>query len=144
MGGYFLKYLLTEHHKRTSVLFMKHLKWLSLTIGIILLDIYNIIGIPESLAPGIIKMLQVVGSILIVGFFVYNHFDWFNLAFRKLGDISYEFYLIHFVLLLSFRPFGMHPSLYIISTFVATLFLSWLLERHVSSPIRNSYKRKIQ
>ena len=98
----------------------------------------------DSRITGSWNFKNITGSWLIVGFFIYNHFDWFDLAFRKLGDISYEFYLIHFVLLLSFRPFGMHPSLYIISTFVATLFLSWLLERHVSSPIRNSYKRKIQ
>ena len=140
-GGHFLRLLCMNNIETVSSMFKGTYRWFILIMGLSLLDCYNIMAIPESQAPGILRMIQVVGSVLIVGFFAFNSVSWINRIFHFLGDISYEFYLIHFVLLLSLRALEMPFALYIIIVFLLTLTLAFLMEKYISSPVRKCYKR---
>jgi peptidoglycan/LPS O-acetylase OafA/YrhL len=46
---------------------------------------------------------------------------------KRFGDISYEFYLIHFPILLAMRSTGFPIALYVLASFVLSVSLAYVL-----------------
>lgn len=57
-----------------------------------------------------------------------------------IGEISYEFYIVHMVVLLALEPFFVNPYPFIIVSLFLSLFLSVLLRRIVALMTRSADK----
>ena len=91
-----------------------------LLIGLILLNIENVLDIQNSVTA----YLMMLGAITIVGVCYANKNLISSNLLVKLGNISYEFYLIHFIVLLSLKPYFTNPYSYILICFIVSLGLS--------------------
>lgn len=100
-------------------------KFFLLAIGIVLLDIENILVINDS---EIVSYIIMLGAILIVDVFYVNMNFLDSKILVKLGSISYEFYLIHFVVLLSLKGYCVDPYAYVLVCFIISIGLSYLLK----------------
>ena len=81
----------------------------------------NIKNLSLNLQNNIELVIQAFGAVIIVILAFKNNFcflSWKCLVNR--GNISYEFYLVHFIILLSFRYVGMNSYIYILK------FLKWI------------------
>mgnify|MGYP004460637209 FL=1 len=90
----------------------------------------NIKNLSLNLQNNIELVIQAFGAVIIVILSFKNNFcflSWKCLV--NMGNISYEFYLVHFIILLSFRYVGMNSYIYIVLTFVTSLVGAVILKR---------------
>lgn len=94
-------------------------------ISIILLNVRNEI----SCIPDIVAFpIQAMGAALIVGIvFVKSTFLLQNKFVVFMGNISYEFYLVHFIILLAFRPCYISNESYVLIVLVFSIVTAFLL-----------------
>ena len=105
----------------------KQFRHILLFLGIFLLAIFDIIQIPECNAPRILKIPQSIGAALVVVYAATS----VAIRYRWLvyfGNISFEFYLIHFVVLLFLRCFSCHFVFYILFSLLLSFLLASLLK----------------
>lgn len=103
--GYYLVGALFHRYDRIIMRFIDSNKltlWCAILIGIVLLNIENEITIDNRTTA----MLSCVGAGIIILVLFNKRVDIYELeGLQFLGNISYEFYLCHFIVLLSLRPF---------------------------------------
>lgn len=117
IAAFFMK-LMSDIHKIEMVFSLY--KFPLLLIGLILLNIENVLDIQNSVTA----YLMMLGAITIVGVCYANKNLISSNLLVKLGNISYEFYLIHFIVLLSLKPYFTNPYSYILICFIVSLGLS--------------------
>lgn len=111
---------------------VQKLIWILLLVsGVIMLDIYNVIGMREWSAVGVYEKLHLVqslGATLIVAIFYIKDFSFLkNKIFVTLGSLSYCIYLVHFPILLLLRSYPMNPIMFIFISFSLTVLFAGLL-----------------
>ncbi len=112
--------------KRPQFVKNTYLKITLLLISLLFLNINNEFIIPLQVS----YVLQAIGAAMIVA--VAYRFKSKLLSNRFvvwLGNISYEFYLVHFVVLLSLRPYYHCGICYIIISLFITLFISYIIQK---------------
>lgn len=72
----------------------------------------NIKNLSLNLQNNIELVIQAFGAVIIVFLNNFCFFSWKCLV--NMGNISYEFYLVHFIILLSFRYVGMNSYIYLL------------------------------
>lgn len=109
---------------------------LTIFLGIILLNIKNEINTQNSILP--ITIIQSIGAVFIIFQFYnisINSNKWFNKFLIFLGNISYEIYIFHFVILLILIPLIKKDTILLVTlTFILTTLLSYLLH-HINNYI---------
>lgn len=123
-------------------------------LSLILIDIVNLAWLPfEQTDPTIlghqfgdnsilafllVRVVQGVGVVLLIGIiYLYPIKLLSTPALRFMGKVSYEFYLIHFIVILVLRRYLSSPFSLTVTVFVISVALSYLLNL-VSSAISNS------
>ncbi|MCI8773052.1 MAG: acyltransferase [Lachnospiraceae bacterium] len=102
-------------------------------ISIFLMDLNNIF--PGALGGSVMEYIAVIGSCLCIVICI--HGDFLDKLLRcpvfvRLGDVSYEFYLFHFIVLLVMRSFIPQIDNWVISiigAFVISCFIAYILYR---------------
>lgn len=72
----------------------------------------NIKNLSLNLQNNIELVIQAFGAVIIVFLNNFCFLSWKCLV--NMGNISYEFYLVHFIILLSFRYVGMNSYIYLL------------------------------
>lgn len=109
--------------------------WLFCIFGVVLLDINNIVECENNITYRIVQAFG--AAFIVVG--LYNIVFKQNMLcklFEKMGNVSYEFFLLHFVVLLSFRILCLPTWLYILLSLATSILLSYLLNISLSRIIR--------
>lgn len=107
-------------------------------IALFCLDANNIFDIIPS---HYIELVQALGAtILVVSLFLFASRKWHSNLICFLGNISYEFYLIHFVVLLTLRNFNIVNPTLLVAGGGISLIMAFLLNR-VTSTFSNFYFR---
>ena len=127
------RYLIDKESIRTIVV-QKRI-WIQLLVsGVIMLDIYNVIGMREWSAVGVYEKLHLVqslGATLIVAIFYIKDFSFLkNKIFVTLGGLSYCVYLVHFPILLLLRSYPMNIVMFIFISFSLTILFASLLSKY--------------
>ena len=134
--GSYCRYLLINKPSITNILNSLLLRVFLIVLGIIMLNIRNeILFLPEKTA----FIIQSLGASIIVSIIYYmevchkpySMFD--NKVCRWMGNISYEFYLIHFIVLLCFKSFGMPFWAFFIITMSVSILLSLTINKLLAS-----------
>lgn len=90
----------------------------------------NVKNLSLNLQDNIELVIQAFGAVIIVILAFKNNFCFLRRKYLvKMGNVSYEFYLIHFIVLLSFRYIEMNSYIYIVLTFVTSLVGAVILKR---------------
>lgn len=109
------------YHIIENTKYLSLLQILGLIIAIIFLNINNEVALNKNMA----FTMQVVGAVILVPIIYSQKMTIMtNKFFAWFGDISYEFYLIHFIILLAIRPLIYDSITYIISTYILSVFAS--------------------
>ena len=111
-------------HSRINSLFL-------LLTSIIMLDVRNIFLGDDST---LLLFIQSIAAAMIVAVVYLNRFK--CLSFKPIvymGNISYEFYLIHFVVLLSFKTLETFFTLYIILSLLVSIMLAIIVNKLVNN-----------
>ena len=111
-------------HSRINSLFL-------LLASIIMLDVRNIFLGDDST---LLLSIQSIAAAMIVAVVYLNRFK--CLLFKPIvymGNISYEFYLIHFVVLLSFKTLETFFTLYIILSLLVSIMLAIIINKLVNN-----------
>lgn len=107
----------------------KVLSALLLILSILILNIKNEITINPSVAFG---MQSICAAIIVLLVFLNNYKALSNKVLVWFGNISYEFYLIHFVVLLMFRSLYYNFASYILVSLIVSIILSKMLNYGIS------------
>lgn len=100
----------------------------------------NIKNLSLNLQNNIELVIQAFGAVIIVILSFKNKILFLSRqCLVNMGNISYEFYLVHFIILLSFRYVGMNSYIYIVLTFVTSLVGAVILKRLAKTLI---YRKK--
>lgn len=136
--GYTGKVIFSCDEKYVNMLKRNKVAYIVVLLNIFLFEIRNIM--PEnirifSLAISCMMLILVIchnnliNRICSVGWLV------------SVGNISYEFYLVHFVVLLALRPYALYlpPDIYIASALFISILMSLVLNRCISKPLNKKY-----
>lgn len=125
--GCISKILYDKYHEKAEKLKYKGILQTSLLIvALLLLNVNNEVSLPQNVA----FTIQVIGAALLVpAIYSLNTSLTANKALVWFGDLSYEFYLIHFIVLLALRPFYYGPISFIVVTFMLSVGLSVLIKK---------------
>lgn len=99
-----------------------------IVLGLFFLDVYNIFN--YSGTTYIIQAIQAIGAILVISI-VYLHRANFmnNTFFVGLGNISYQLYLIHFIVMLMLRPLNLNVVSITVLTLGISIVISILIKK---------------
>lgn len=116
-------------------------KWLiyfGMFIGICCMNIKNqsIFPVAESSFVYLFSIIQALGAGIVISIVasVGNLKILSNKILVWFGDLSYEFYIIHMVVLLAMEPFFTNPLLFIVSSFFMSVIVTVML-REICKPI---------
>lgn len=98
---------------------------LFLLVSICLLNIRNVIDLNET----IFFVLQTIGAMFVVlSISLYSYKFFTNKILLWFGDLSFEFYLCHFLVLLFFRSMYHDIYSYVIISFIVSVILSLIIK----------------
>lgn len=136
LSGYCLRWFVVHHGSYLSSLGKSQIWPAILLMSFCLLGIFHIIGIEEYKLPHSMHAIQSIGAMLLVAIVLACDFRLLHAKLLiRMGDISYSFYLLHFVVLLSFRPLGLPVAYYLPLCFLLTLLMSMLSFHYIEKPI---------
>lgn len=124
----------------------KWLVYISLLVAICCLDIKNqsIYPVSQSSFSYLFGIVQALGAGILICIVV----SFGNLRFLSnkivvwFGDLSYEFYIIHMVILLAMEPFFANPLLFIVSSFFMSIMATVML-RKICKPLCDSIRNLV-
>lgn len=94
-------------------------------ISIFILNINNEIKFPvQEITKNQINLFQSIGASLLIFVFYTSKINakkWYNQIFIYLGKLSYEIYIIHFILLLAMKPFIRNNVILILIVLITTI-----------------------
>lgn len=124
---FFVAFLFHFFYERFNPQFNPQYNYMLLFIGLILLDVCNF-SIPLSW-PCIYTIQAVGASIVLLMAYDGKIGVFSNKILVWLGDISYEFYLLHFIILLVFRYAELNLIIYIFCSLLITLVSAVVFNR---------------
>lgn len=79
------------------------------------------------------EMLEAIGVFLLLSVILKSSENpvLTNCFLLFIGQISYEFYIIHFMLLMGILPFVSNVAIYIFITFCGSLLLAFIMQRSI-------------
>ena len=101
----------------------RHMKTILLSVAVLMINNCNEIVLPDDVSV----MMKAVGAAILVVIVFVTPFSYKPLKY--IGNISYEFYLIHFPILLTMRTFGVSHSLYILLSLTITIVGAFILDK---------------
>lgn len=129
---WFGAYLLGAIAKKYVKMILKVLDYNKFTIpffvliGLLLLNVENELFVHNSVTT----MISCLGACILIVILFDKRVRLFEcIVFQFMGDISYEFYLCHFIVLLALKPFVSNVLLYIIICIMTSIFLAFYVKR---------------
>ena len=129
--GSYCRYLIINKPKLIDLLNKDSFRLSMMVLGIIMLNIRNEIDIFPSNANFII---QSIGASIIVSILYIKSYPLFEYQIcRWLGDISYEFYLIHFIVILTLKSFCLSFWVFFILSLFISIFIAFFINTLLQS-----------
>lgn len=144
----FLVGAIYHHNKNVIDIFLRNRLWLKIMIfvaSVVCLDVKNLRVVDfskESSYYFLLSQIQAVGAGMLICLVASMNESkaLANKIMVFIGEISYEFYIVHMVVLLALEPFFVNPYPFIIVSLFLSLFLSVLLRRIVALMTRSADK----
>jgi peptidoglycan/LPS O-acetylase OafA/YrhL len=130
LGGFMMRKAIEEYPqvKKWFVTRSRAVLFGIVIAGLLLIDFYNITHIVNYESLHIYYGIQTLGAMLLISVVYLRPLKLLNNKWLvKLGDISYQIYLLHFIVMLTLRSLSLPLWAFVLSDLLITLFLSELL-----------------
>lgn len=137
--GMTLHYLYHTHPDNIKKVFGN---FIIIPLGLFLLGIFDIFHIEHNYQYSLL-LIQILGGIMVISNLLVNRYKLLESRWLvTLGDISYEIYLVHFVILLWLRRYFDNVLIFIVVTFILTIILSKIINSCLTV-IQNKVRKSV-